>query len=142
VDDGSTDGSSTLCDQVALIDKRIEVIHQKNKGLSCARNTGTTCAHGNWIVYVDSDDVVSPNFLEHLYAAARLNHSDVAICRGHVFAESERFHEVERNRVTVLDRDAAITELLSERNASTAAWGEARKIEHLEESPISWGQKV
>lgn len=141
VDDGSTDGSSTLCDQVALIDKRVEVIHQENKGLSDARNTGTSCAHGNWIVYVDSDDVVSPNFLEHLYAAARLNHSDVAICRGHVFAESERFQEVERNRVTVLDRDAAITELLSERNASTAAWGKLAKSSIWKSLPFPEGRK-
>ncbi len=57
VDDGSTDGSSTLCDQITTIDQRIRVIHQKNQGVSAARNTGIREATGEYIIFMDSDDL-------------------------------------------------------------------------------------
>lgn len=56
VDDGSTDGSGELCDKLALTDTRIHVIHQKNQGLSGARNTGIRNATGEYIAFIDSDD--------------------------------------------------------------------------------------
>ena len=56
VDDGSTDGSGKLCDKIAGTDQRIRVIHQKNQGLSGARNTGIRQATGEYVVFLDSDD--------------------------------------------------------------------------------------
>lgn len=56
VDDGSTDGSSELCDQLASADTRVHVVHQKNQGLSGARNTGIRQATGEYIAFIDSDD--------------------------------------------------------------------------------------
>jgi len=56
VDDGSTDGSGGLCDQLALADTRIRVIHQENKGLSEARNAGLRLATGEYVAFMDSDD--------------------------------------------------------------------------------------
>jgi raffinose-raffinose alpha-galactotransferase len=56
VDDGSTDGSGDLCDQLAVTDKRICVIHQENQGLSGARNTGIRQATGEYVIFLDSDD--------------------------------------------------------------------------------------
>ena len=56
VDDGSTDGSGQLCDEIAIRDQRIHVIHQKNQGLSGARNTGLRNANGEYIIFMDSDD--------------------------------------------------------------------------------------
>ena len=59
IDDGSTDGSETICDELAKVDKRIKVEHQKNQGVVCARNVGLKLARGKWIIFVDSDDIVS-----------------------------------------------------------------------------------
>lgn len=57
VDDGSTDGGGELCDQLASLDSRILVLHQKNQGISVARNRGIKKATGEFIFFVDSDDV-------------------------------------------------------------------------------------
>ena len=56
VDDGSPDDSGKLCDELATRDERIRVIHQENKGISGARNTGIDNATGEYIIFVDSDD--------------------------------------------------------------------------------------
>ena len=67
VDDGSTDGSGKLCDEFAQRDRRIKVIHVTNGGPAKARNTGLDCATGEYIVFVDSDDYVSEDWLDILF---------------------------------------------------------------------------
>lgn len=67
VDDGSTDGSSKICDEYAELDNRILVIHKKNGGLSSARNAGLKVATGNYITFLDSDDYVSSTAYDELY---------------------------------------------------------------------------
>lgn len=66
VDDGSTDRSSLICDEYAKTDLRIKVIHQKNGGLSAARNTGLRSAQGRYISFVDSDDFIRQDMYEVL----------------------------------------------------------------------------
>ena len=68
VDDGSTDNSPTICDQLAQEDNRIVVIHQKNKGLPGARNSGLRIAKGKWVLFIDSDDWIAENAIEILVA--------------------------------------------------------------------------
>lgn len=67
VDDGSPDRSGAICDEYAAKDARVRVIHQKNGGVSSARNAGLDAAKGNWITFIDSDDYILPQYLEHLY---------------------------------------------------------------------------
>ncbi len=64
IDDGSTDSSGKICDDYALVDKRIKVIHQKNSGVSNARNTGIRVAKGEYIIFLDSDDEMDLNLIE------------------------------------------------------------------------------
>lgn len=66
VDDGSPDGSPALCDELAARDERITVIHQENGGASSARNRGLELANGQYIVFVDSDDLMPPQGIEML----------------------------------------------------------------------------
>lgn len=63
VNDGSTDKSPAICEEYARQDSRIKVIHQENQGVSSARNTGLDHCKGQWIVFVDSDDFISRDFL-------------------------------------------------------------------------------
>lgn len=82
VDDGSTDGSAELCDQLASIDTRIQVVHQKNQGLSSARNTGIRQATGEYMVFIDSDDEwLFDDGLEKLLKATSQN-KDLIIFKG------------------------------------------------------------
>ena len=80
VDDGSPDACPQMCDAAAEQDSRVRVIHQKNGGLSAARNTGIEVARGNWLGFVDSDDFVAPDFYEKLYNAAVNAGADCAMC--------------------------------------------------------------
>lgn len=68
VDDGSTDGSSELCDEIALKDKRVIVIHKKNGGVSSARNVGIEKSTGKWVCFVDSDDWVYYSILRMIHS--------------------------------------------------------------------------
>jgi len=70
VDDGSTDNSGSICDDYALRDTRVRVIHQPNRGQSAARNNAIEQMTGQWVLFVDSDDWIHPESLERLYHAA------------------------------------------------------------------------
>lgn len=66
IDDGSTDNSGTLCDEIAMADNRVKVIHKKNGGLSSARNAGIEASTGIFVGFVDSDDWISPDMYEYM----------------------------------------------------------------------------
>lgn len=66
VDDGSTDASGKICDAFSKKDPRIRVFHKDNGGVSSSRNKGLNEAKGDYIVFIDADDYVSPMYLEHL----------------------------------------------------------------------------
>ena len=78
VDDGSTDGSGDLCEAIAQRDPRIRVIHQENRGLGGARNTGLEAAQGEWILFPDSDDWLEPETLQKALEAAGTAGADMA----------------------------------------------------------------
>ena len=84
IDDGSKDKSGEICDQYAKAHSRIKVIHQDNKGLSGARNTGIDWvlfnSKSDWITFVDSDDWIHPQYLEILYNACQEFNTNISIC--------------------------------------------------------------
>ena len=80
VDDGSTDSSGKIADEYMLIDSRVKVIHQKNKGLPGARNSGILVATGDYLGFVDPDDWVEKNMFEEMYKSAISCNSDITIC--------------------------------------------------------------
>lgn len=80
VNDGSTDNSSTICDDYAERDARISVIHKENGGLVSARKAGLSAASGKYIGYVDSDDWIEADMYQSLCDAARDFDVDIVIC--------------------------------------------------------------
>ena len=81
IDDGSTDESGKILDEIQISDSRMRVYHTQNQGLSAARNLGLKYACGKYIVFIDSDDFIVPNYLEILYNEAEESQVDLVICR-------------------------------------------------------------
>lgn len=80
IDDGSPDRCGIICDEYAKRDNRIKVVHKQNGGLSDARNKGIEMASGAYLSFIDSDDYISPFFIETLYTMCKNNHCDIAQC--------------------------------------------------------------
>lgn len=79
VNDGSTDGSLNILEHYKILDSRIQIINKENGGLSSARNAGVAASVGDYILFVDSDDFISCDSVEHLVRNAERNSSDVVI---------------------------------------------------------------
>ena len=89
VNDGSKDGTALIAERYAQIDPRIRVIHQRNRGLSGARNTGLTHAQGEFVGFLDHDDALAPSKLEHQIAFLN-EHPDCGLVYGdYVWANSD-----------------------------------------------------
>ncbi len=79
VDDGSPDACPKICDELKKTDERITVIHKENGGLSSARNAGIDAAHGEYILFLDSDDTLKDNALYDMLKIAETEKSDAVI---------------------------------------------------------------
>ena len=134
VDDGSTDQSGSMCDTYAGLDDRIRVIHQPNQGLSAARNTGFAASEGAYIALVDSDDVISPIYIQTLYDMLKNHNADIAACE---YTQNEE----ELDTQYILDHDKAYKidapTMLRQwhgkrKRVETVAWNKLYKREILE----------
>lgn len=81
VDDGSVDESGKICDQYAVRDARIKVIHQENQGLSAARNKGLDAAEGEYIAFVDSDDYILEDMYKKMLDKLMNYNVDLCVCQ-------------------------------------------------------------
>lgn len=80
IDDGSTDMTGTILDELSESDSRIRVIHQNNKGLVKTREVGISLATGNYTGFVDADDLIKPDMYERLLQNALEYHADISHC--------------------------------------------------------------
>ena len=80
VDDGSDDGSSSICDEFARMDQRIKTIHLPHSGVSAARNAGLAAATGELLGFVDSDDWIDHDMYQYLYTLMVEHDADVSAC--------------------------------------------------------------
>ena len=103
VDDGSTDRSSALCDEYAEKNTNIRVIHQKNAGLSAARNTGIEHAQGVWVYFVDGDDILAPDVIESFLAVLTAHEGDVEFIQGRMTWFVEGSNNINTDEVYIPD---------------------------------------
>ena len=115
VDDGSTDGSSELCDDFARRDSRVRVLHRPNDGLSVARNAGLAVATGDYVGFVDGDDWIETDMYECLYALLAGCDADIAAC-SHFRDKGRRSTAVHATGCTfVYSRDEAFAQLAEDK---------------------------
>ena len=132
VNDGSTDSCPQICDEYALKDKRIEVIHKSNGGLSDARNFGIEHARGQYISFVDSDDVIASDMVEYLYRLLKRNHADISVCQPLRITDNGDSIDVEKNifkDFVVSGNLVCFHEFMSRQHIGTIACGKLYKID-------------
>lgn len=110
VDDGSTDTSGQICDEYAKQDSRFRVIHQKNAGVSAARNAGLDAAKGEWIWFVDSDDSINPDF--EISNPEVFDDADYVLFDMRKFRDGEELNTLEHQKGTVKCTDLSKNDFL------------------------------
>ncbi|RSX56691.1 glycosyltransferase family 2 protein [Bifidobacterium samirii] len=139
VDDGSADRSGAICDRYAAHDPRIGVIHQRNRGLSAARNTGLDLAHGDYVCFIDADDVPDADYVATLIHGMERHGCDMAAIRyRRIDEQGEEFaFDTPHNRyahVEVLDGRDAVRQILAV-TMESFAWAYAYRRELFETEP-------
>ena len=89
IDDGSTDSSGAILDEYAAKDRRFKIIHQKNRGISAVRNRGIDESFGEWISFIDGDDIVETHFYEKLLSKQQKD-KDIIISCGVILFDSSK----------------------------------------------------
>lgn len=113
VDDGSTDESGRLCEQIAEQDERVLVYHKENEGLSQARNDGLKQAHGDYVIFIDSDDYIHPEMIASLYQQLVKEDADVSSCGVmNVYANSESPQTENQDDYFICDTETFLREYL------------------------------
>lgn len=113
INDGSTDNSGIICESYAKIDSRIIVIHQRNSGVSAARNRGIDLAKGEYICFVDGDDTIDSDMIELLYTFGYNHDIDLILPIGNKYTQKIERNE---NSFRILEANQVLSDYLQFKN--------------------------
>jgi glycosyltransferase involved in cell wall biosynthesis len=138
VDDASTDNSASILSYNAAIDNRIKVItHKKNMGSACSRNTGILHAKGEYIYYLDADDMIKPEMLEKTTFFADKNHLDVtffyskAIEDGRLTNKLDHLLRLKHHYPDIMTGQELYLELIKHESVGPAVWKQIYRTEFI-----------
>ena len=137
IDDGSNDGSEKLCDEYAATNKNVKVFHIKNSGPSVARNYGVGLASGDFISFIDSDDLVTNDYLEYLFRLMDMNDADIS-CSDLV--ENEMSSGDEWYKEEILNAETAIIRSCYNEHVSISPCAKLYKKHILKKHPFPKGK--
>lgn len=127
VDDGSPDNCPSICDEYVKKDNRVHVIHQENSGLSAARNAGLEIAKGDYVSFVDSDDMIHPQFLALLVDAIQSKEYKIVACQLTCFDNGLEFEPIDKCPIACMSSEEACERLYDidtyEGISFITAWG-------------------
>lgn len=134
VDDGSTDSSGQICDEYADKDSRFVVIHQKNRGVSAARNAALRKCTGQYLYFIDSDDFIEPHLCERALTVLLEQQADIVWFNMHFTDENGNLlpGSVEKLQNGLLDKKAALT-ALAYGNINSYSWNKLYRAELFKE---------
>src|SRR5690554_917151 len=130
VNDGTTDLSASIAEDFVRVDERFKLIHQENKGLSGARNTGLKEAKGDYVFYLDSDDILEDTALELLVNAAVKYQADVV--QGNFYYDYPEYlllNQQQQKEIEVYNKKEAMSALLEHKTVLNFAWGKLIKTD-------------
>ena len=144
VDDGSTDNSGKMCDEYAKIDSRVAVYHRPNNGPSEARNFGVEHCNAELVSFIDSDDYVTEDYLEHLWYLMSKYDADIA-CAGRliVFENNKKQNKrVKKDKIieTVISSMEAIKLSCYEREVTVSPGDKLYKVDIIRKYPYPVGK--
>ena len=129
INDGSTDKSRDICDKYSKLDTRIIVVHQKNLGVSAARNTGLDIARGKYIGFVDADDFIHYSMYKIMIDVIKNTSSDMVVCDyikvDETYKESEK--EIEKVDVESFDKNEVLNKLFIKGAFEVMLWNKVYK---------------
>ena len=142
VNDGSTDGSYDICKEYAKKDPRIILINQKNQGLSGARNSGIKVATGEYITFIDSDDVISQDMIGYLHGMIIKHRADMSVCQPLYIDEEGKKLE---DRFIYRDKrfnghEECMKALFRDDELSVTAWGKLYKLADFKDVKYAVGK--
>lgn len=140
VDDGSTDGSSQVCDEYQRRDSRVNVIHKENGGLSSARNAGTEKATGEYITYIDPDDYVTLKYIEYLYNLICEFGTKMSLCTHTVLFENGKSLVYGDGGKEIISAKVCLERMLYHDVIDTSAWAKMFSIDLARKYPFPVGR--
>ena len=145
VDDGATDGSGKILDEYAKSDPRFKVVHQKNKGLSGARNKGIDMARGEYIKFLDSDDMIDAVAAEKSYNVAKKHDADI-VRYGTKDLERGMGAGLCCDRLQVIDYEksgiSTLWNIFREKKFHLTAWGGLYRNRFLQNNNLKFFEKI
>lgn len=143
VDDGSPDHCGKICDEYAKKNKNIKVLHQKNQGLSAARNNGVKISSGEYISFVDSDDFMPMNSISHLYEALKKDQASLAVGNMMFVFEGDMVDELQVNagelRTACYNTEEALWRMCYGKGFGVSSWAKLYSRNLVVENPYPVG---
>lgn len=138
VDDGSPDNSGAIIDKLKTEDNRIITVHQKNSGVSCARNVGLSVATGEYVTFIDGDDWVESNYISYFVKLMEESECDVVMNKNN-FTEKKK--NSSSNDRSVVDSEKAM-EWIYMGDIFVAVWNKMYKKKVLDENNIAFNTDI
>lgn len=133
IDDGSTDGTTEICEKYAKHDKRVEFYKKANEGVSKTRNLGIEKATGEFIYFVDADDYVESNMFTILMNNIQNNNADISMCGYRIIEEKSTIEYYGTNKQYSYNKHEAIKIFLKEEQFGVALWNKIFRKKVIED---------
>ena len=142
VDDGSTDGSSAVCDQQAARSEKIRVFHKPNGGLSSARNLGIEKAKGDFIIFPDPDDWVEPDYLQSLLDIRERHGADLSVCGHYTYGQGRDTLWNPGAREIQMGQEEALVQLMKPASFCGYAWNKLFSMDVIRENGLRFDEEL
>ena len=139
VDDGSTDKTPQIVDDIAVKDPRVHIIHKKNAGVSEARNSGLEFANGEYVAFVDGDDYISPGYTDYMLGLITKDDCDYALSVNCYMSQKE--NQTKIDVIKILSAEEATILLLSPR-VIVGCWNKLYKKRIIDESGLRFNSQL